>query len=141
MRYTICMNYLKSIAAVVAGFLTVVILSVGTDFILQTTGIFPPQSAGVYMPWMLIVALIYRTVFTILGGYVTGWLAPYRTMSHVWALAILGLLGGIAGVISGWNLSAHWYPIALAVLAIPSVWFGGLLYKKQTEGDTALPIS
>lgn len=38
------MNTFKSIGAVVAGFLTVVVLSVGTDFILESLGIFPPQS-------------------------------------------------------------------------------------------------
>jgi hypothetical protein len=37
-------NTLKSIGAVVGGFLTVVILSVGTDTVLEQMGIFPSIS-------------------------------------------------------------------------------------------------
>ena len=128
------MSFLKSAGAVVAGFLTVVVLSTGTDAILEAAGIFPPASdAGLFVTWMLAVALAYRTVYTVLGGYVTAWLAPQNPMKHVWVLAILGQLGGIAGVIAGWNLSSHWYPIAIAVLAIPSVWLGGRLKTRASS--------
>src|SRR5262245_36226102 len=115
------MGTLKSAGAVVAGFLTVVVLSMGTDWVLETIGIFPPASdAGLYVTWMLALALTYRTVYTVLGGFVTAWLAPERPMRLVHILAVLGTIGGVAGVVAGWNLSAHWYPIALAVLAYPS---------------------
>src|SRR4051812_4641190 len=114
------MNFLKSLGAVIAGFLTVVILSVGTDFILEQVGILPQISAEARLDtWMLALALFYRTIYTILGGYVTAKLAPQNPMKHVWVLAGLGLIGGIVGIISGWNLSEHWYPIALAVLSVP----------------------
>lgn len=127
------MNVLKSIGAVVAGFLTVVVCSIGTDKIMEATGIFSaPTADGLFVTWMLGLALIYRTVYTIAGGYVTAWLAPQNPMRHVWVLAVLGQLGGLAGVVAGWNLSAHWYPIALAVLAIPSVWLGGVWRTRST---------
>ena len=35
------MNMLKSIGAVIAGFLTVVVLSIGTDFALESLDVFP----------------------------------------------------------------------------------------------------
>ena len=126
------MNILKSVGAVVAGFLTVVVFSTGTDWVLEHAGIFPPQSeAGLIAPWMLAIALLYRIIYTVAGGYVTAWLAPSNRMTHVWVLAVLGQIGGIMGVVIGWDLSAHWYPIALAVTAIPSVWLGGYLFEKQ----------
>jgi hypothetical protein len=58
-------------------------------------------------------------------------LAPAHSMKHVWVLAALGQMGGIAGVVAGWNLSAHWYPLAIAVTAIPTVWLGGYLATKS----------
>jgi hypothetical protein len=126
------MAILKSIGAIVGGFLTVVLLSVGTDYIVEYFGIFPPASEqGLYVAWMLALALIYRTIYTVLGGYVTAKLAPVNPMRHVVMLGVLGTLGGIAGVIVGWNLSSHWYPMALAVLAFPSVWYGGRLALKR----------
>ena len=133
------MSFLKSTGAIVAGFLTVVVLSMGTDSVMEKIGIFPPISAqGLFVTWMLVLALAYRVAFTILGGYVTAWLAPQNAMKHVWILAALGQVGGIAGVVGGWNLSAHWYPIAIAVTAIPSVWFGGWL--KTGKNSTAMPL-
>ena len=126
------MSFLKSAGAVVAGFLTVVLLSIGTDSVLERIGILPMQMTGGF----LAVALAYRTAYTILGGYVTAWLAPQNAMKHVWILAAFGQLGGIAGVIAGWNLSAHWYPITLAVLAIPSVWLGGWLKTRNDSSAT-----
>lgn len=119
---------------IVAGFLVVVFLSTGTDVLLENTGVFPPLTdQGLFVTWMLALALAYRTVFTIAGGYVAAWLSPQNPMRNVWILALLGQIGGIMGVVAGWNLSAHWYPIAIAVLAIPSVLFGGWL---KTRGNS-----
>jgi hypothetical protein len=126
--YTEYMNILKSIGAVVAGFLVVAMLSIGTDWALERIGVFPaPSEQGLFITWMLVLAFFYRSVYAVLGGYVTAYLAPSHTMRHVYALAIIGTLGGIAGVIQGWDLSQHWYPIALAVTAFPLVWWGGRL--------------
>lgn len=123
-------NTFKSIGAVVAGFATVAILSIATDFVLESLGIFPSATnLGLYVTWMLVAALLYRSLYTIVGGYVTARLAPQNHVRHVYALMILGGLGGIAGIFAGWNLSPHWYPILLAVTGPLFVWLGGKLYK------------
>lgn len=124
-------NILRSIGSVIAGFLTVVIFSIGTDTILEKIGFFPSIGEGVLSSPMLLLALFYRTVYTLAGGYVTALLAPRVPMKHVAVLGVLGTIGGIAGVVAGWNLSAHWYPIALALLAFPSVWIGGALRVRK----------
>lgn len=121
------MTILKSIGAVVVGFITVAGLSTITDMVLGYTGAFPPASTT----GMLVFALVYRIIYTVLGGYVTALLAPNNKMTHVWVLAGIGQLGGIAGVVFGWSLSAHWYPIMIAGTAIPSVVFGGWLRTKM----------
>jgi len=129
---------LKSIGAVVAGFLVVVIFSIFTDTILESSGFFPrPDQGGLYDTGKLLFALFYRTLYTVAGGYATAMLAPDKKMKHVWILAILGQIGGILGVVGSWGkgLGPEWYPIALAVLAIPSVYLGGkLLLKRKAAG-------
>jgi MFS family permease len=124
-------SVLKSLLAVVAGFLTVVVLSVVTDMVVEALGIFPgadhPQD---YRQWMLALALFYRTVITVFGGYLTAKLAPQNPMKHAVILGVLGTLAGAAGAIAAWSLGNHWYPIALAVLAIPSTWLGGKLFQR-----------
>src|SRR5690606_25950597 len=120
-------NIFKSIWAVVAGFVSIVILSVATDFVFKTLGVFPQQE--LFAAWMLGIALVYRSVFTVVGGYVTARLAPQNPMRHVYVLMALGFVGSVVGVIAGWNLGNQWYPIALAITGPLFVWVGGRLYK------------
>ena len=123
------MNTLKSIGAVLAGFLAVVVLSVGTDFVLESLAIFPSQSEpAAYTAGLLMVALVYRCVYTVAGGYVTARLAPDRPVRHATILGFVGIVAGTIGVVVSWNLTPHhWYPIALVITALPCTWLGGRL--------------
>ncbi len=121
----------KNIGAIVAGFIAVVILSVATDAVLEKIGVFPPPINGLFVTWMLVLALAYRCVYTILGGYITARLAADLPMRQVKILGILGLIGGALGIIAGWNLSAHWYPILIFLTAFPCTWWGGRLFTKK----------
>ena len=122
----------RSIVAVVVGFIAVAILSIATDAVLHAAGVFPPlgQPAS---DASLLLATVYRTVYTVVGGYLTAWLAPDRPMRHVWILAFIGCAAALAGAIATWNagpaFGPHWYPVALVVLAIPSVWAGGMIHR------------
>lgn len=125
---------LKSIGAVIVGFATVAILSIVTDTVLEGLGILPTSSeSGAYVTWMLALALFYRSIFTLVGGYVTARLAPTNPTKHVYALMILGGIGGALGAISGWSLGNHWYPVALAVTGPIFVWFGGKLFQPNID--------
>jgi len=119
----------KSIGAIVAGFVTVVILSIGTDFLLESIGVFPTGQI-IFTTWMLIVAFLYRSIYTIIGGYVTAKLSS-NSMRDVIILGIIGTVAGIAGAIAGWNLSSHWYPIALAATGFLFTWIGGKLNNRR----------
>lgn len=126
------MNIIKSIGAVLAGFITVALLSVATDALLETVGVFPPvSSTGLFVTWMLALALIYRSIYTVLGGYITARMAPQNPKRHVLALALLGFVAGVAGAVAGWDLSQHWYPVALAVTGPLFVWLGGWLRIRE----------
>jgi hypothetical protein len=118
---------LKSILAVLAGFLTVVILSIATDTLLEAIGIFPSPDQGLFVTWMLVLAFGYRTLYNIVGGYITSSIAPTNPVRHAIILGFIGTLAGAVGVVVGWDLSDHWYPIALAVEAVPTCWLGGKL--------------
>ncbi len=120
-------SYLKSIGAVLAGMLVIIILSIATDEIMVKLGIFPPLDQGIYNTKMLIIALIYRCIFAIVGGYLTARIAPGNAMRHAIILGLIGLILSIMGAIAGWNLSAHWYPLALVFTALPCTWLGGKL--------------
>lgn len=121
---------LKSILAVVAGFLTIAVLSIVTDTILEMTHVFPPLTEK-SADWMLVLALVYRCIYSVLGGYVVARLAPSRPMKHIVILIILGTIVGTLGAFANWDKSVgqEWYPILLVVLSIPAVWWGGKVRK------------
>jgi hypothetical protein len=120
----------RSLAALLAGFVMVVVLSVGMDEVLRAAGVFPP--IGRPMPDSLfLLATAYRTVFGVIGSYTTAALALYRPMQHALFGGALGLVLSIVGAAVTWNsgpdFGPHWYPLSLTVLAMPQSWLGGRL--------------
>jgi hypothetical protein len=93
-------NLWRSIAAVFFGFLAVVVLSLGTDEIFHMLLVYPPWNEPMRDPGLNLLALSYRIVYTVMGGYITARLAPRNPMRHVWVLAGIGLVMGVAGVIA-----------------------------------------
>jgi hypothetical protein len=129
--YNYFMNIIKSIWAVLLGFITVALLSIVTDAFFEKVGILPDQThPDAITTWMLVLALLYRSLYTVLGGYLTARLAPSRPMRHVYVLMGLGLIGGVAGAITGWSYGNHWYPVLLAITGPAFVWLGGRLQAK-----------
>jgi hypothetical protein len=132
---------LRSTGAVLAGVVTVVALSIGTDALMNVTGVFPalgrPTGDG-----LLLIATLYRTVYGVAGGYLAARLAPGRPMPHALALGLVGLAASILGAVATWGKGPayghEWYPLALAALAIPSAWLGGKLRALQS-GARATP--
>ena len=129
----------RSIAAVAAGFFATAVLSLATDQVLHTLDVYPPWGEPMWSPWLNTLALSYRIVFTISGGYLTAWLAPHAPMRHAVILGLIGTAFGAAGAIAAIsiaNLGPNWYPIALALSGFPCVWLGGELHRQATASNS-----
>ena len=76
-----------------------------------------------------LLATLYRTVYAILGSYVTARLAPDRPMQHALLGGAIGLVLATVGAAATWNkgpeFGPHWYPLALVATALPCAWAGG----------------
>ena len=85
-----------------------------------------------YDPRLNLLALSYRILYTIVGGYITARLAPRNPMRHAIVLGMVGLVISLLGVIATipMKIGPAWYPIAIAVTAVPCTWLGGILYQK-----------
>jgi len=125
----------RSVGALAAGFFATALLSLGTDVILHAAQIYPPW--GMRMSDSLFVlATAYRALYTVFGGYLTARLAPREPMKHVWILAGVGTLLATVAAVATWNradLGPNWYPLTLAVTALPTVWLGGRLSLPRLE--------
>ena len=127
---------LHSIGALFAGFLVVVVLSLGTDMVLHATAVFPPWGQRM-SDALFLLATAYRTLYAVGGSYVTARLAPHRPMKHALAGGVVGLVLSTVGAVATWSrpeLGPHWYPLALVATALPCAWVGGRLRVMQSGG-------
>ena len=125
-------NIFVSILAVLAGFVFGAVTSVGTDVGLHKAGIAP--SLREHWPdKLLAVATIYRTIYGVLSSWITARLVPKSPMGHALIGGAIGTALGIAGVVVNMqkHMGASWYPIALAILTMPTAWLGGKLRLLQ----------
>jgi hypothetical protein len=124
----------KSIGAVVAGVVAIIVVTTVTDVVLHATGVFPgwgrPMTDALFL-----LATAYRLVYGVAGGYLTARLAPHRPMAHAMALGIVGLVLSTVGAVVTWNagpeFGPHWYPLALVATALPCAWLGARLISSS----------
>ena len=121
----------RSIWAVVAGVLFIVIVTTVVDQVLHAVNVYPPVGQPLTDTTALI-ASSYRLVISIAGAWLTAKLAPRDPMKHALILGVVGTLLGGAGAAATWNagLGPRWYAVSLAVLAIPQCLFGGWLFQR-----------
>jgi len=120
----------RSVGAILAAFVVVFVLSLGTDQILHVLNVYPPWGQPMWDHRLNALALSYRLVYGTLGGYVTARLAPHSPMRHALIGGAIGFVLSTLGAIgaTSMNLGPAWYPISLALSAIPTSWLGARLY-------------
>jgi hypothetical protein len=129
----------RSIGALVAGFLVGAGLSLGTDEILHVAAVFPPWGQPM-SDALFLLATVYRIFYSVAGSYAMARLAPTRPMLHALVGGTVGFALSIVGAAATWNrgLGPHWYPIAVAAIAMPCAWVGGKLRLMQLRARPAL---
>jgi hypothetical protein len=126
-------RWYRSVAAVLAGLILNVVLSSATDLLLVAAGVFPPlrefAHPASFSDSLLLLALLYRTGYGVLGCYLTARLAPRRPMAHSLALATIGFAIGVVGAAATWETWTSWYSLAIIAVTLPSGWLGARLLK------------
>jgi hypothetical protein len=123
----------KSIWAVFAGILFIIVVTTLVDIALHAAGVYPPWNQPIDDS-LALLATSYRIVIGVMGAWLTARLAPGKPMKHAMILGGVGVVLGLIGLAATWNagLGPRWYPVALVVLAIPQCWLGGKLYEMQS---------
>jgi hypothetical protein len=130
----------RSIWAVLAGVLVVVVVTTVVDIVLHLAGVFPPTDQPINDA-LALLATSYRIVIGVGAAWVTAGLAPTKPMRHAIILGLIGATLGLAGVVATWNLDLgpRWYPIVLVILAIPQSWAGARIFElrlgKHAQGS------
>lgn len=122
----------RSIGAVVAGVVAVVVVTTLVDVVLHLLGVFPSGEQPL-RDGLALLASSYRLVIGIAAAWLTARLAPGRPMRHALVLGGVGTVLALVGLVATWNLGLgpRWYPVSLAVLAIPQAWAGGRVFERR----------
>lgn len=118
---------LRSILAVLAGWLTTGVLVVCFDLVLRK--VLPDDYRDGQIPpdWVTAMVLATSALFSIPAGWVTAKMARTDPSRHVVYLVLWGLLMGIVSAVMAWNQIQWWYHIGLILLWVPMVFLGGRL--------------
>ncbi|WP_018343716.1 hypothetical protein [Cytophaga aurantiaca] len=127
---------LKSIGAILSGFLLGAILSIGTDFLMERSGMMSQEHFKESPLYIILLVIAYRFVFNVTGCYLTARLAPNKPMKHVIIIGIIGTVLSILGAIAMWEYAIPLYNISIILISLPSAWLGGKLFlKTQKNGE------
>src|ERR1044072_9842467 len=92
---------MKAFAAAVAGLAFTIVVAVVLDLVMHSSGVFSDAVSAMTTPdW--IIALSYRLLAAIGGGWITARLAPSRPMFYAVLLGGIGTAIGLAGLIVAW---------------------------------------
>src|SRR5262245_41825681 len=97
---------------------------------MHTTGAFP-QFGQAMAGSLFLLALAYRTIYGVAGGYIA---ARFALIKHAVVLGLIGFVLGTAGMLATWGrgpeFGPKWYAIAVIVIAVRSSWVGDLYGNK-----------
>ncbi len=128
---------LKSIGAILAGFVTGALLSIGADFLMEHLGLMSMENFKQNSLSVILIVLLYRFVFNVAGCYLTALLAPNQPMKHVIIIGIIGTVLSIVGTIAMWDKAIPLYNLTIILMSLPSAWLGGYLFlQTQRNGET-----
>jgi hypothetical protein len=132
----------RSIVAVVVGFLVIGALAFGTGKLVQAT--WPAQVDAAGSPTttvMMLVQLLYVGVYATFGCWLAGRLAPSRPMRHALAVGVLGLALNVPSALVLRDTAPTWYLAAGVLTTMLWAWLGGRIAERQrpsTAPTTAL---
>ena len=128
-------NLWRSAGALFLGFLVVVVLSLGTDQLLHVLQVYPPWGEPMRETGLNLLALSYRIIYGIVGGYIPARFAPRNPMRHAMIAGCIGFILSGAGLLVTlpMDLGPAWYPIAIWLTALPCAWLGGLLHRRAVH--------
>jgi hypothetical protein len=126
------MKILRSILAIVAGFVAIAVFALGADAVVRRAlpQFFDPGGRSDHAG-MLVVMIIYSTVFATAGAWLTARLAPGRPLRHALVLGALGLVLAVPVTITHWDTAPVWFHLTTLALTMPAAWVGGMMVERK----------
>lgn len=110
--------------AVISGYVLIGILVTITDRIFAMT---VPEFNAMPPHYYFFISLGTDFVFSVVGGYVCGWIARERACEGTLCLIVLGETIGVASQFILWHTVPHWFGLGVLVLYPLAIWIGSKL--------------
>ena len=120
-----------SILAIIAGLVAIFVLSLATDQLFHSLGVYAPWGEPMNETADAILAFAYRCLYGIAGGYIAGRLAPRAPVAHALALGGIGVVLSTLGAVAMWDMAPAWFSLGLVATALPVSWAGGTLAARR----------
>lgn len=120
----------KLIVSVVAGIATAMVLSVLTHEVFFFLGIFPQINKPMHETNLVIIELVYHSIYAVIGACITAKLAEEKARRAVFILGTKEAIMWVLGTLLLWHHNPPWYNITKALLGIPLALLGGFIYEK-----------
>jgi len=139
----------RFIGSVVAGLATSTVLSTVTHEVLHLCGVFPPVFKPIFETRLVIISLIYHSIYAVTGAFITAWLARDKARKAVFFLGSKEAIMWLIGTVLLWKHAPVWFNVTKALIGIPLALLGGKLYelyklkkggKEQLAKDTSKSI-
>ena len=133
---------MRSIWAVVAGFLFIFVISTGTSLLvhLLAPNIFM-ANGGTNNVVILCLTTLYTGVFAVVGCYLAARMAPSHPMRHALILGALGLILNLSFYSRMSAMAPSWYTILNLLLVMPYAWLGGRLRENEVGIGTTATVA
>ena len=122
---------LRSIAAVLVGFLLTVVLAFGVEFALITLFHREPVNDSNREPIMLLILIVTTSSCAAVGAYAAGMVVGTRPQAHALVLGVLLLLGDLGLALTYWRNEPVWYHVGVLALLVPAAAVGGWMCARQ----------
>ena len=123
---------MRSIPALVSGYVLWTVLWLGGNASLRAAGLLPSDpTQPVLAPLPLFVLIGLSLVCSLLGGYVAG---VVSRSSSMWTIALLGVLLFATGCFvqsTVWRLMPLWYHLIFLGMVIPVTLVGGVVTRRR----------
>lgn len=128
------MKVIRSILAVIAGFVLLSLLAAATSFALRAVA--PQTDAALPSLNHLLFTLAYSAVFAFVAGYVAAIIAKGAELGTALALGALLLLLGVVGALASSSSGRDvWFPAANGALQFIAASAGGYFRARQVPAE------
>jgi hypothetical protein len=132
---------MRSVYAVLMGFIFIGVLAFGTDAIIRAMSPWAFDANGATSNLsILILMMVYSSIYGMVGCYIAARFAPSHPMRHALILGVIGVAVGGMQIAALWSHAPAWYNILSLALILPLAWLGGRLRENELVGK-ASPVS